>query len=222
MRIFNSLLLLLALFAIGVSAFSQDVKESTKTIGEHTGNALSVSILRADEREIAREWRSIMKNYDGKVDIKGNHIYTTDAKIESISSGNVQVNAEINKEKDKHYRFTVIFKSEKGAVSSKDDISGFTAANYILKEFAKKLSIEAATAYKETQQKKLRNIQKEKANLENDNVRLTKDIENYQQKIKDAQLAIEENKKALLRNQEEQEKQEQVVLESVEELKSIK
>lgn len=218
-KIIISLALILGSSAI---CYSQKIKESTESIGDLTGNALSITIVRADKKEIIKEWKSIMKSYDGSVKTKGDNIYTSDARIESISSGNVQINAEINKEKGNNHLFTVIFKSEKGAVSSKDDISGYTAASFIVSKFAKDLSVKAATAYKESQQKKFMSLQKDKKTLEKENIRLTEKIEDYNKKIIEAKETIERNKKALLRKKEELEKQEKVVLESDQELKSIK
>lgn len=222
MKKLNTLLLILTIFGFSGLGFSQKVKESTESIGDLKGNALTVTILHSDKKDILKEWKSIMKSYNGSVKVKGNSVYTTDARIESISSGNVQINAELGKEKNNKHDFTVIFQSERGAVSSKDDISGYTAASYIVKEFAKNLSVRGAAENHKNEEKKLTVLSKQKSDLEKENQRLAKKIEEYNKGIIEAKETIEKNNKTLVINKDELEKQKKAVSLSEDELRSIK
>ena len=173
MKYLNQTVLFLLFCTIPYFANSQQkISETTESIGDLKGNALTIDILRADEKSIQKKWKSIMKSYEGKVKTKGDKIYTSDAKIESISSGNVQINAEIGNEKNGKREFTVIFQSERGAVSSGSDISGYTAAKNIVENFAKDLSLDASNEYKSIQEGALTKLQKEKAHLEKENKNL--------------------------------------------------
>lgn len=223
MKNLNTLILLAIM--LGSSAFGysqQKIKESTESIGDLKGNALTVIIMHADKKDIFKEWKSIMKSYGGSVKMKGDKIYTTDARIESISSGNVQINAELGKEKNNEQKFTVIFQSERGAVSSKHDAYGFTTANMILQNFAKELSVKATSDHHNSEQKRLSDLQKEKSDLEKENERLTKKIKKYNEDIIDAKETIEKNNKTLLSNTEQIEQQKKVVSDSDKQLRSIK
>lgn len=207
----NHLSIFLACILFPLLGMSQSkIRESTESIGDIKGNALSIVILRADEKDIQKEWKSIMKSYEGKVKTKGKTILTSDAKMDYISSGNVQINAEIGKLDDNKREFTVIFLSEKGAVSSSSDISAYTAAKLILQNFSKELSNEAVKNYHKEQEKYLAELKKEKENLQKSNEDLQKKIKEWKEDIIEAEKQIEENIKNQELNIKKLEKQQEV------------
>jgi chromosome segregation ATPase len=189
------LTLTLALFALNLLSAQEvtTVTETIENIGDANGSALRVEINRADERTIAKEWKSVMKDYDGDVNIKGDEIYASEVMISAISEHEIKVFAKISKLNETKKEFTVIFLNGDRAISSESDISGYTAAKDIVMRFAKARSLEATTEYKENQEDALKELEDNLDDLLRDKKRAEDDIEDCKETIKEKEYDLEQN-----------------------------
>lgn len=171
------------------------VGETTEKINDYSGNALTVVFNRADEKTISKEWKRTMKHYKASTSTKGNEIRATDVSIPSISDYPIQVFAKVKENKDKQNVFYVIFLNGDQSISSKSDASGYTAAKSIVEGFANSLSKNAAKDYQKTQERLLKNYNKELKSNAKDTKDDQKSIENKQKEIKNLGEDIKKRQK---------------------------
>src|ERR1039458_9208521 len=108
-----------------------------------TGDAIVTTIYESDKGDIAKDWKSLMKKYDAKVDINNDKIVAKGAVIKSMSSGTFDVTATVEKIKDGEVKMVVIFDPIATADSKTPDRSAYiTEAKRIVQEFAFKSSNE--------------------------------------------------------------------------------
>ncbi len=194
-KLFSYVFLLLSTFSVGVAQESISVSESTANIEDANGNALRTEINRADEKMIIKAWKSLMKDYDGDVDIKGNNILSKEVIISAISERGITVYAQINKLSDTRKEFLVIFLNGDSYISSKNDISSYTAANQIVKDFAQKVSQNATNKHRDLQMSVMKDLTKQLENLKREQKNAEKEIEKAKETIKDKEYELGENEK---------------------------
>lgn len=186
-------LFLAAFLTFSVGAFSQEattVIEKTASVGSENGIVLSVKINRASEKDILKEWKSKMKDFNGDAKTKKEVVTATSVKIESIDSNPIEVIAEVRKSTEQEFELVVMFVKNGAPLSSTSDLSGFTAAKSIVRNFANEISKEATEDYQKEQVKML-----DKATKEYESA--VKDTEKAQKAIEDAKAKIEEAKKTI-------------------------
>ena len=177
------------------------VSESSKEIEGIKGNALSVEIYRADEKTVAKEWKSSLKRKSGDVDIKGNSIIATDVLIESISEYEISIYAMVKRVNKTTLEFSAIFLNGDRAISSAD-AGAHLVAKKMVKDFANSVSKEAA---KEHHKLQLGILDDHNKSLK----KLTNEIEDANKLIKEKKKEIEEKtaeKEKLLKTIEEHNK----------------
>jgi chromosome segregation ATPase len=197
----NNLLLSCAfLITTASTSFAQEATSVTQTsaeIDDAQGNALRTVINRAEPKTIAKEWKSLIKDYDGDVDIKGEKILAKEVKIDAISGRGLTVYAKTKKLSESSQEFLVMFLNGDMAISSSNDVAGFTAANLIVKEFANRLSKEATANYNEKQISILGERKDEMEDLKKENEDTKEEIEDAKKEIEDSNEKIEELKEKI-------------------------
>lgn len=195
-----------------------DVSETKEKINDFDGNALRIEINRSDEKTISKEWKKKMKNYDGSVKTKKNEINATEVNISSISDYPIQVFAKVNELKDKKHEFLVIFLNGNQSISSKSDISGFTAAKNIVSSFANEISKDATQDYNDLQEKELKALNSKIDDLQKEKKNAEKEIEDSKKTIKEKEKEIEENEKERVKTLKKIEEQKKVIKDAKSEL----
>jgi len=186
----NKLLLTLLL---GVLTLTQLTAQKISV--KESGDAIITTIYDTDVSDIAKEWKSLMRKYDAKVDVSKNKVVAKGAVIKSMSNGAFDVTAELDKIKDGEVKLTVVFDPIATAETKTPDRSSYMSeAKNIVKEFALKRSKESIGDILKDTERDHEKLQKQHDELEKDNKELTKGIENYKKKITDAERDIEVNK----------------------------
>lgn len=216
MKSTNKLTLLLILFLSCSTAFAQEVTtvvESIAEIGDENGTVLTTKINRVELKDILKEWKGKMKDYDGDVDIKKEIATAKEVKIESIDVNEIEVVAEVRELSKTQKQFLVMFIKNGVSISSTSDLSAFTAAKNIVRNFANELSKEGTEEYQETQIKALEELEddledtkKDKEKAEEDIEGAKEDIEKAKEEIKEAEELIKKKNKEISENIKKQEK----------------
>ncbi len=186
----------LLFIASSISSFAQKIKvsESKENVGNGSNNALVVTIFEAKEEDVKKEWKSLMKKYNAKVDM-GNEIFADNAKIKSIADNNtIDIYAKTQTKKDGEIELTVAFDLGGAYLNSSDHGSQFKEAKQIVYDFAAKMTKESIDDQLKEAEKILRKFNNQQEDLVKDKTGLEKDIENYKEKIKKAEDDIVKNK----------------------------
>ena len=218
----SKIVLALSLFIMSVSTNAQNgvyVEEGRDNVNKTNGTVLKTKIKRASEKEIVKAWKSKLKDFDGDVDAKKNVITASEVKVESIGTVGLDVSAEIREVNKVEHEFVVMFIKNGEAISSSTDLSAFTAAKNIVRNFATELSKEATEGYQKAQlkifggfEKQLEKAKEEEEDAKEDIEDAKKDIEKAKEDIKKAnedikkaEESMKENAKVLEKNKTKQE-----------------
>lgn len=219
----KTLVLSIAAF-ISFSGFAQKikVKESVESIGEGSHNALVVTLYGVNPSDAEDEFKSFMKEYDGKKSSKGGAIFIDNALIKEMGTNTIDIYGKANGKKgDPEITFIVAFDLGGAFLNSSEHKSQFNTAEKIVKDFAVKAiksAVEEQLKDAQKIQSKLEDNQKE---LEKENKGLNNDIEDYKTKIKKAEDDIVKNKSAQDTKKAEIEAQKKVVADIETKLKAV-
>ena len=195
-------LILSGFLALSIPSFAQEattVINKTDNVGSESGNALSTKINRATEKDIIKAWKSKMKDFDSEVKTKNATISATEVKIESIDPNTIEVFSEVRKSTDQEFELVVIFIKNGAPLRAETDLSGYTAAKNIVRNFANELSKEATENYQKDQVKAFEKAQKELEGAQKDQEKAEKaiaDTKEAEATIKEKSKFLTENKKA--------------------------
>tara|TARA_R110002111_G_scaffold98809_2_gene152633 strand:+ start:126 stop:818 length:693 start_codon:yes stop_codon:yes gene_type:complete len=196
-------LILTGFLALSLNSFAQEattVIEKKDNVVNESGSALSTKINRATEKDIIKAWKSKMKDFDGDVKTNRSTITATEVKIEAIDPNSIQVFAEVRKATDQEFEFLVIFIKNGVPLSSESDLSGFTAAKSIVRNFANELSKEATEEHHKDQNGIVEDLIKDLESAEKDHKKAEEAIEDAKKRIKEAESTIKEKTKFLSEN----------------------
>jgi septal ring factor EnvC (AmiA/AmiB activator) len=209
-----SLLILAVVVITQLSAQKISVSES--------GDAVVTTIYDTDEGDIAKDWKSLMKKYDAKVDVSKHKVEAKGASIKSMSSGTFDVTANLDKIKEGEVKFSVIFDPIASAESKTPDRSSYMSeAKNIVKDFAKKRTYESVSELVKDAQKAQDKLQKQHDGFVKDNTDLADDIENYKKKITNAERDIEVNKDKISAKKKEIEEHQKVLDDVIKKQKAV-
>lgn len=170
------------------------VIEVSEKINKVEGNALQVNINNSTDKIVAKEWKKLMKKEKATVKTKKREVYATNATIPSISEYPIQIFAKITTDKkDNSQKLTAIFLNGNIPISKSVDVSGYTAAEKMLVEFATDISKQASLNLLKAEEKKLKSQNKELKNLEKENKKANKTIEKNNKENKKLESTIENN-----------------------------
>lgn len=206
----KTLFTLLNLFLFIVSGYSQKitVKERNETIGNGNNNAMVATIFEADISDIEKEWKSLMKSFDGKVTM-GGEIFADNVKFKGFENP-CDVYARVKNISDREKELLVAVDLG-GAYLSGSHPAQLKKIENLLYDFALKLTKEAISRQLKEAEKAHKKMVKERENMAEEKEQLRKDIENYKNKILEAEKAIAENEKSQDMKKQEIEKQNKAV-----------
>jgi len=174
-------LLLLGLFPFfGINAQKPViVSEDSLKIGSSLIPGLSVTIPEADYDKTLKAWirdlqagtKSKVKNENGEIQILG-------AKIRNISKDAISVYSKLERLDSMLILYASFETSKDQYVTSSTVEPEFSKVQNFMKEFAKNQYIEVAKAQADTEEKKLKDLQRELSSLENEKSRMQKGIQN--------------------------------------------
>lgn len=209
----KALTLIIAAF-ISVSGFAQKVKvkESNESIGEGSHNALVVTLYGVNPSDAEDEFKSFMKEYDGKRSSKGGAIFIDNALIKEMGANTIDIYGKANGKKgDPEITFIVAFDLGGAFLNSSEHKDQFNTAEKIVKDFAVKAIKNAVEEQLKGAQKIQSKLEDNQKDLEKENKSLNSDIEDYKSKIKRAEDDIVKNKAAQDKKKVEIEAQKKVV-----------
>ncbi|MBL7891184.1 MAG: hypothetical protein JNL63_01035 [Bacteroidia bacterium] len=183
-----------------------------KVTVKESGDALVTTIYETDQDDIAKDWKSLMKKYDAKVEVSKNKVEAKEAEIKSLSGGKFNVTATMEKIKDGEVKLVVVFDPIATAESKTPDRTSYmSGAKDIVKDFAYKRSSESVGDQVKDAQKAFDKLEKQRDGLIKENENLADDIEKYKKKITDAERDIEVNKGKIEDKKKEVEAQKKVL-----------
>lgn len=169
------------------------VKEDKENIADAKNSVLTVIIYEADESSVEKAWKSLMKEYNGKVTSKS-EIFADNATITEMSTNTIDVYA-FAKKSDEGVKFVVGFDLGGAFVSSSTHSAEYKAAEKIVKQFAIDISKKAVEEKLDDAKELQSELESNLSELKKKNEKLHKDIEEYKQKITEAEQDIVINEK---------------------------
>ncbi|MGC9332119.1 MAG: hypothetical protein ACP5DZ_09640 [Bacteroidales bacterium] len=183
-----TILLLCLITVSSLMAQNTKVKEDKKRINGSKREVLYVVIPNAEDKDVEKAWKDIMKNYNAEK-VKGRkEIFADNAMITSVADHAVDVYARVDK-KDNLVEFYIAVDLG-GAYMGSDHPAEQRAMKTIVQNFAQQVAKEAFEKLREEKAKMVKDLEKEKKHLEKKN-------EQYQGKIEDNLKEIENLKKEL-------------------------
>ncbi|MEQ8907780.1 MAG: hypothetical protein RIC95_01185 [Vicingaceae bacterium] len=166
-----------------------EAKVVVESVGDSHGDAVEVTISRAEDKDILKAWKKVMKDYDGDVSIKGNTATAVEVIIPLISSDPLKVQAEVKSGPKNKKVFVAIF--EDGDINQ----SHTETAKTLVENLAKEMSREATEDHHGAQAKILKSLEGNLKDLIRDKEKAEKDIEDCKETIKDAEYDLKKNEK---------------------------
>lgn len=195
MKLFTCLVATM-MIALNVSAQKKiQVKESNESIGGGNNNVLTVLVYELSPNDVEKEWKSVLKNYKGKVGTTKGEIFGDDLYIKDFGDNTVDVYSKVSDNKDGSVTLIVGFNLGGAYLSSSQHPEQFKVARDMIQKFAVDATKNGIGNQLNEAEKVQKKLEKEQDNLVSEKSSLEKDIENYKNKIKEAESAIEENKK---------------------------
>ena len=204
MKTFLSIGIIAFLLMVTITSSAQKVKikveESSEHIGGNKNPALVVSIYDATPEEVESKWKSLMKDYKGKMSTNDG-VFADNAVISSINGNNtIDVYAKAEKVKDGETKLTVAFDLGGAFLSSSNNKDKFNEAKKMVNDFAIKTTKEAITGQRKAAEKVLGNLSDQQHDLEKKQEKLNSNIEDYKAKIEDYNKRIKEAQDDLAKN----------------------
>lgn len=200
------------------SAKSQTTSEArivVESVSDLHGKAVEILINRAEEKDILKAWKSVLKDYEGEVKVKGNSAEALEVLIPLISKNPLKVVAEVKSGPENQKVFVAIFME--GDINHSETAT----AKRLVEDMAKELSKEATEEYQNSQEKALKSLQAELKDLIRDKEKAEKNIEDCKESIKEAEYDLKQNEKDRTKLQEKIKEQEKKLKEANEEVKSL-
>jgi hypothetical protein len=196
-KIITVLICLSALISIPVKAQkSPVVTEESTEFGKIPANSLVITIPEVSVSAVEKEWKSLMKVYNGKT--KGSKGLLTSEKvvINTMGTNQWQVLSKMTPVSN-GVKFHAAFRSDANFINSEQDRAQWSAAENLIYNFALRIAKKGAGENTAVVQKEYSKLEKNKSSLEDKQKRLISNIEKWERNIKDAKLEHEKNKKEL-------------------------
>lgn len=187
---------LLAMGLITNAAFAQamEVREVTEKMSQGKQPALSINIPGADDKDVEKEWKKLVKDMGNKTSGSKKEMFTDNLLISSISTNTIDVYAAVDKSKS-GTTFMVFFDLGGAFLNSKDHPEQYAAAAQFLRNFALGLARSAAEGELKDVENDLSKLEKEQRDLQKDQWKLEDTIKKAEETIAKARKDLEENKK---------------------------
>ena len=186
-------LLTLTLIFLGAHLFSQQIIEQSKTMSLGSQNGLYIELDGADKKLSEKLWKNYIKEYSKKVKKSKNEYYTEEGRI-PIVNGSAELTLYSSFEEGRN-QTTLYTWVDLGGVflNSEDHLSQYDGMNQFLTDFYFQVRKEVIKKEIETEEKLLKNLNKDLSKLANKNEDYHNDIVKAQEKISQAESKIEKN-----------------------------
>ncbi|MCH7534262.1 MAG: hypothetical protein IH948_00670 [Bacteroidetes bacterium] len=179
------------------------VKEGKESIGGESNHVLTVRIFQGDEKQIMKDWKSVMKKNKGKTSNEKKELFADDVELKSVSTNSIDIWARVEPDGDAK-KLIVGFNLGGAYLSSRSHPEKFNGASKMLLEFAIKTSKNAVEAEIKEADKAHDALEKEQERLVKDNEHLHKDIEKNEKTIEKAKEEIVQARKDIEQNGKDQ------------------
>ena len=214
--------LFVLLFMTQFMGFSQNVTESETTMSLGRQNSFMVTVEGADKDMLEDEWKDYIKEY-GKIkkNKKAKEQYIVDAKIQVIYGSNpIDIYSKIEERKGQASLYLWV-DLKGGFLVSDEHPKEADNARMFLEDFYVVVRKKVIAEELKEGEKAMEKLEKELSKLEDKNKDLHNDIEDYKDKIRKAEMNIEENLRYQDDKRVEIESQKKVVEEIVERLNNV-
>jgi predicted RNase H-like nuclease (RuvC/YqgF family) len=169
------------------------VTESNESFSTGKQNALVVTIFETNKDDVEKGVKKLLKDWNGSVKSKS-EIFGDDCQIKKIGKNTFDVYATVNQDGN---NVKVAFGIDLGGayLNSGEHKEQFGIMKDLIHEFAVEQTKEAIGAVVKAEEKKLKDLEKEKDSFDGNVSSLKKDIEDYKSKIEKAEKDIKENEK---------------------------
>jgi hypothetical protein len=179
MKIKFTLVILVLIPFFGIKAQQPIIiTEDTLQIGKSLIPGMSVTIPEVDYDKALKTWiRDLQSGTKSKLVTENGEMSIFGAKIKAITPNQINVYSKLIK-LDSMLQLFVSFETKKDQYVERSSGPEFASAQDYLKEFAKNQYIDVAKEQANTEEKKLRDLQKELSSLENEKSKMQKGIQN--------------------------------------------
>jgi hypothetical protein len=203
MKTITTILLAIPLLA---SAQTIKVEERSEDIADGRNNTFSVTVFEADEKTVEKEWKDVLKDFNGKTSSKKNELFTDDATIKAMSENTVDIYTRFTKVEG-GIKVTVGFDLGGAFVSSSNDAGKAKVATEILHDFGVKVTKKAMEDIVKEEEKNQEKMEKDLADMVSEKETLKKNIERWTEQIEKAKEDIKKNEKSQEEKSKERETQ---------------
>ena len=197
------------------------VHEQSEDLGKGKNNALVVTIYGADESDVEKAWKSLMKDYGAKVSNSKGIYFAQNAVIKDMGDKPIDIYARFDIKKGE-IDLVVSFDLGGAFLSATQHPDKYKIAEKLMHDFAVTTTADAISEKQKVQQKALDKLTGQEKDLEKENKNLNGDIEDYQNRIKKDQDAIVKNKDEQAKKQTEISNQTKVVDDLAKQAKEVK
>ncbi|MCI5059220.1 MAG: hypothetical protein MRY83_24115 [Flavobacteriales bacterium] len=214
MKTTQNALLIFLLFSFSM-AFAQEpivikVTEGTEVLGGKTNNAMTVTIYEATVKEVEKAFKAELKKNKAKVSVK-KEIFGDNAAFSSLGDNTVDVYAKVVDKGDKKCDLQVAVDLGGAFMSSKEHKTKYDAFRNYLYGFAVSTTKEAIAGQTKEAEKLQGTMEKDLEKLKSEKEDLEKLIKDCEAKIEQAKKDIETNKENQTKKGKDIEKQKEVV-----------
>ncbi|MDA3910372.1 MAG: hypothetical protein PF448_03315 [Bacteroidales bacterium] len=210
----RNLLLSLIIIVLTIPAMAQklEVTETNSKFDKTSRPALMVEIPYADQSNVEKEWKKLMKDYNPEKFKSRKEMFADNATIDRLSENTVDVYAKVDEKKDIVTLFVAVDLG--GAFLSSSDGDKMQVMKGIVRDFAVNFVKNVYDEKIKEQGKNVEDLQKELKNTKDNKDHLEKEIESYQEKIENNKLEIENLTKSI-EDQNKKLKDEEKVLDEI-------
>jgi len=192
----KALITLLTAATLSLAASAQnkiEVTESSESFSTGKQNALVVTVFETSKDEVEKGVKKLLKDWGGNVKSK-TETFGDDCSIKKMGKNTFDVYVICNQE-DKNVKVAFAIDLGGAYLNSGEHKEQFQIMKSLVHEFAIEQTKSAIESVVKNEEKKLKDLEKEKQTFEGNVTSLKKDIEDYKSKIEKAEKDIKENEK---------------------------
>lgn len=185
-----------------MTSFSQKIKvmEVEAHIGGTKNPALVVNVFETSVEEVTNQWKSLMKDYKGKVSMQ-EELFADNVVISQINDNNtIDIYSKIEKVSDTETKLTVAFDLGGAFLSAAVNKEKLNEAKKLLSDFAVKTTKDGIASLRKVEERRLSNLLDEQRDLEKKQEKLASNTAEYKQKIVEYNQKIKEAEENTVKN----------------------
>jgi hypothetical protein len=184
----------LAFIAINTRSYAQKtvVNETTENLGGAVNPAFTVFIENAEYKTVSKAWKAMIDEHKGKIETSKNDINATNAVFPMLSTSPVSIFSRLIEDKT-GVRITAAFSKDGQFVAGDKMPSEAESVKKTIYDCAISIKKKMVQDKLDDATKDLGKLQDKNKDLVNKKASLEKDIQNYNEKIKQAEADIQTN-----------------------------